>query len=253
MGETVPPDDTDGSVIDGALDNGVLDKPVLDNPVLDNPVWHSMTGSHRGLCTLNAGAGRYHWEITPFGGLADPTDPACWADLARLLDGHSAALVVDPDLVPEGWAVTRYTRGAQMLGTGLAPAPEPDAVPLTSADVPEMLALVERARPGPFLPRTVEMGKYIGIRRGGELIAMAGERLHPTGWTEISAVCTDGTYRGTGLATRLVRAVAEGIRARGEEPFLHVAEDNLNALRLYEALGFHRRRWVDFVGVKKLD
>lgn len=223
----------------------------VDATVLDNTVWQAMAGPHRELCTFHAGAGRYHWEITPFAGVADPTDPACWADLEELLEGHSAALIVDPDLVPPGWEVTRYTRGAQMLGTGLADAPEPDAVALSPEHVPEMLALVARTRPGPFLPRTIEMGNYIGIRSQGELIAMAGERLHPTGWTEISAVCTDEAFRGSGLATRLVRAVAHGVRARGEEPFLHVAEDNLDAIRLYEALGFHRRRWVDFTGVKK--
>jgi ribosomal protein S18 acetylase RimI-like enzyme len=219
--------------------------------VLDNTVWHSMTGAHRALCTFNSGAGRYHWEVAPFAGLADPTDPACWADLEGLLQGHSAALVVDPELVPPGWEVTRYARGAQMLGTDLLPAHEPEAVPLGAENVSEMLALVERARPGPFLPRTVEMGNYLGIRRHHDLIAMAGERLHPTGWAEISAVCTDEAHRGSGLASRLVRAVAAGMRARGQEPFLHVAENNLNAIRLYEALGFHRRRWVDFTGVKK--
>ena len=233
---------------------------MADESVLDNPVWSSMTGRHRGLCQFAPAAedegdgelaGRYHWEVTPFAGLRDPADPTCWAALEEVLAGHSAALVIDPDLVPEGWDVTRYTQGAQMLGTDLADAPEPDAVPLGAADVPEMLALIERARPGPFLIRTVEMGDYIGLRREGELIAMAGERLHPTGWTEISAVCTDATHRGTGLATKLVRAVAAGVRARGEEPFLHVAEDNLNAIRLYEAIGFHRRRWVNFIGVKK--
>ena len=71
-----------------------------------------------------------------------------------------------------------------------------------------MLDLVARTEPGPFLPRTIEMGTYLGIRRGGALVAMAGERLHPPGWTEISAVCTDDAYRSRGLGTRLVLAVA---------------------------------------------
>jgi predicted GNAT family acetyltransferase len=128
----------------------------------------------------------------------------------------------------------------------VAAAPDPEAVRLGAGDVPEMLALVERAQPGPFLPRTVEMGTYLGIRREGRLIAMAGERLHPPGWTEISAVCTDDAFRGQGLATRLVHAVAHGIAERGETPFLHASAANVSAIRLYEALGFRLRRRLTF-------
>jgi predicted GNAT family acetyltransferase len=113
-----------------------------------------------------------------------------------------------------------------------------------------MLALVERTRPGPFLPRTVELGTYLGLRSGGELVAMAGERLHPAGYTEISAVCTDEAHRGRGLATRLVLAVAHGIRQRGEIPFLHAAASNTTAIRLYESLGFRLRATVVFAAVR---
>ena len=90
------------------------------------------------------------------------------------------------------------------------------------------------------------MGTYLGIRHRGRLIALAGERLHPPGWTEISAVCTDPAYRGRGLATRLVRAVAAGIKERDEWPFLHAAADNTNAIRLYESIGFTLRRRTVF-------
>jgi predicted GNAT family acetyltransferase len=107
--------------------------------------------------------------------------------------------------------------------------------------VPEILDLVARTEPGPYLPRTVEMGTYLGIRHDGRLVALAGERLHPPGWTEISAVCTDPDHRGRGLATRLVRAVAAGIRERGDHPFLHAAATNTTAIRLYESIGFTLR------------
>ncbi len=109
-----------------------------------------------------------------------------------------------------------------------------------------MLALIDRTRPGPFLARTIEMGAYVGVRRQGSLIAMAGERLHPPGWTEISAVCTDEGFRGQGLGTRFVRAVAVGIRQRGEQPFLHAAATNDGAMRLYRSLGFEVTRTVSF-------
>ncbi len=109
-----------------------------------------------------------------------------------------------------------------------------------------MLALVERTRPGPFSRRTVELGTYLGHRSepDGRLVAMAGERVHPAGYTEMSAVCTDAEVRKLGLATRLIRAVAAGIEARGETPILHVLADNHSAIRVYEALGFEVRSVV---------
>jgi predicted GNAT family acetyltransferase len=112
-----------------------------------------------------------------------------------------------------------------------------------------MRALVARTRPGPFGPRTHEMGTYLGVVDDGELVAMAGERLHPPGYTEISAVCTDAAHRGRGLATRLVLAVTAGIRERGEVPFLHAAADNVTAIRLYGELGFRLRARPDFVAL----
>ncbi len=120
-----------------------------------------------------------------------------------------------------------------------------EAVHLLEPDVPFVVpgvTLIARTDPGPYRQRTIELGTYLGIRRESALIAMAGERLHPTGWTEISAVCTDPAYRGQGLAGRLVRAVAAGIFERGETPFLHAAATNESALRLYEKLGFTLRR-----------
>jgi predicted GNAT family acetyltransferase len=116
--------------------------------------------------------------------------------------------------------------------------------------VPETLALVERTRPGPLLPWTIELGTYLGIRRDGALVAMAGERLRPVGWTEISAVCTDPSYRGQGLATTLVLALVAGIRARGEHAFMHAAATNTVAIRLYESLGFEIRTRPTFMAVR---
>ncbi len=60
---------------------------------------------------------------------------------------------------------------------------------------------------------------------------MAGERLRPPGWTEISAVCTAPDARGHGLAAHLVRALADRIAARGERAFLHVAATNAQAIK----------------------
>jgi predicted GNAT family acetyltransferase len=129
---------------------------------------------------------------------------------------------------------------------------DPDAVVLTESDVPEILDLVERAKPGPFRKRTIDLGRYLGIRVDGRLVAMAGERFHLPGWTEVSAVCTDPGFRGHGLGARLTMAVAAGILERGELPFLHVAGDNAGAIKLYERLGFEPNHEVTFSSFRRV-
>lgn len=222
---------------------------------LDNPVWSSLSGPHAALANRpglgGAHAGRYQREVCPFGALADPLHPKCWSALETLLEGSAVVLLVDPDQVPADWEVVRAIAGVQMDGSRLRAADDPELVMLTRADVAEMTALVERARPGPFLPRTIEMGTYLGLRRQDPLIAMAGERLRPAGWAEISAVCTDEAFRGRGIGTRLLRAVAANIWRRGEKPFLHTAATNGVAIRLYLSLGFELRRTVSFTYVRK--
>jgi predicted GNAT family acetyltransferase len=135
----------------------------------------------------------------------------------------------------------------QMVAGELAKPSDLDVVRLGRDDTAEMLALAELTEPGPFFSRTPELGRYVGIRRGGRLLAMAGERFRVPGYVEVSAVCTHPDARGEGLAAELTLNVAYEIRAGGDEAFLHVLETNHNAIRLYERLGFFVRRKVDVV------
>ncbi|MFC9454171.1 GNAT family N-acetyltransferase [Streptomyces sp. NPDC056983] len=208
---------------------------------LDNAVWAALTGPHIHFAERLGRAARYPADMYGFAALADPADPAAWADLHTLAGPSTTVRVKGVDRVPSGWEVVGGGRGVQLVDVSLRPEHAPEAVRLGLGDVPEILELVARTRPGPFLARTVELGTYLGIRQQGRLIAMAGERLRLPGWTEISAVCTDPAHRGRGLATRLVRAVAAGIRERGETPFLHAAAANKTAIRLYQSIGFTLR------------
>ena len=70
---------------------------------------------------------------------------------------------------------------------------------------------------------------------------------------EISAVCTDPAWRGHGFASRLTRAVAAGIAARGDVPFLHAIASNTTAIRLYKELGFAHRRDILFWALRRTD
>lgn len=226
----------------------------LDDPespgslgVLDNPGLASLAGPDGRLAERRGRVLRYAGEVCPFVGMPEPPRESDWDDLAALAGpGGTVGFAATTASPPAGWEITLRLKGVQMTGDDVRGAGDPEAVPLGPADVPEMLDLVERTRPGPFLPGTIRLGGYLGIRRGGTLVAMAGERLHPPGWAEVSAVCTDPDHRGQGLAARLIRAVAAPIQQRGERPFLHAAAQNTNAIRLYESLGFRVHRTVVF-------
>ncbi|MGC5247397.1 GNAT family N-acetyltransferase [Gordonia sp. DT219] len=226
-----------------------------DTAVLDDAMWASLTGAHRHLSEGTDRARRYLPTISPFIGIGDAADPQTWADLAQLVGpGQEVAIPAGVDALPEGWSEVISGPGVQMIATdAVAARPFDEAIRLGADDVHDMLALIARTQPGPFLPETYRLGTYLGIRREGTLVAMAGERLHPPGWTEISAVCTDAEFRGQGFATRLVLAVADGIYARGETPFLHAAATNTNAIELYEKLGFVHRSGITFTVVRTPD
>ena len=233
------------------MSGGQYADAVPDTTVLDDPVRSSLTGVHAKFAQTQGRVMRYQPDVSIFS--AFPLDPtgADWDDAVTLFGrgGQMSFSGTAPEL-PSGWEIVMEIPGVQLTGHGVVGVADSEALTLGAPDVPEMLDLVGRTKPGPFLQRTVELGTYRGIRVDGRLAAMAGERTHPTGWTEISAVCTDPDYRGNGLASRLILDVAAGIVARGETPFLHTSADNANAIRLYEQLGFVLRTELTFGAVR---
>jgi ribosomal protein S18 acetylase RimI-like enzyme len=230
--------------------------------VLDNPVWWALNAAQVHLGSATERAARYHPDISPFAAFSGPPTVDHWRDLGGLVGPAGMAAVLGPtDRPPAGWTVVLELTGVQMVHGPSGPhaptfrGPNPQAaggpggddavVALGPDDVDEMLTLVDEAQPGPFLRRTVEFGGYLGVRRRGRLVAMAGQRMSPPGHTEISAVATAPDHRRQGLAGRLVDEVVEVILGRGETPFLHADSRNTGAIRLYESMGFTIRRTVD--------
>lgn len=232
---------------DRITDERPAEHEMTGHALLDNPAVAALTGPHAHFAQRRGGALRYHPDVCPMAALPDSPTARDWSDAAQLVGpGGSLFLPVVTNRPPAEWDTTMDLPGVQMIDAGVDTRPDDEAAPLTAADVPEMTDLVERTRPGPFRPRTIEMGTYLGIRRDGRLIAMGGERLSLPGYTEISAVCTDPDHRGLGLASRLVLDLAHRIRRRGDVPILHADARNIGAIRLYEQLGFVVRREVLF-------
>jgi ribosomal protein S18 acetylase RimI-like enzyme len=226
-----------------------------DDERLDNAVWWALGTQHAAWAETKGRARRYPADVSVFGGV-DVLDDEGW-DQLRSLAGPTGGITLFRAEIPQpppGWAEVRRGRGHQMTVTAealaaeaLAPAEAVSIRPLTSDDLGEVLALVALTEPGPFAERTLEMGRYWGhFDEHGRLVAMAGERMHLDGWTEISAVCTHPSAQGRGLAATLTRHAAAAILDRGEAPFLHVRVGNESARRVYQRLGFTERRTVEF-------
>jgi ribosomal protein S18 acetylase RimI-like enzyme len=222
-----------------------------DSPhVLDNPVWHALQADHARFARGVGPARSYDPEVAAFIAI-ERDSPAAWSVLEQVVGPDETVLLVraGDENPPPAWTRLAGGGGAQMVLGSLADPPvlTDTIVELSADDVPQMLALVELTKPGPFRSRTIELGHYVGVKVDGQLVAMAGERLQPPGYTEISAVCTHPSARGRGLAAALSHHVATGILARGRTPLLHVAEGNDGARRVYERLGFVYRRRFEFV------
>ena len=226
--------------------------------MLDRPVWAALSTRHLSLSVGNALARRYAADVNRFASACDDTPAALGALTDLVLPGDQVFLLQVPEIVvPAGLAAVKAAKGVQMIaarkvyaaGAGAAE----DIVALTDADAAEMLALATLTEPGPFLKRTHTMGAFRGIRIDGRLAAMAGERFRFPGHTEVSGVCTHPDFRGRGLARRLSTAVAAGIEARGERPFLHAWKTNRAAIALYESLGFEIRAEVDVKVLERRD
>lgn len=215
---------------------------------LDRPVWASLTGDHTRLAVGAGAARRYDPTVNVFAGTPDES-PVSLAALAALVGpGEQAALLqVPPPAVPEGLVERRRALGVQLVAkVPLVAEPDDDmgVVALGGEDAADMLALAALTEPGPFLRGTHRMGRFLGIRQRGRLVAMAGERMRPPGFVEVSGVCTHPDARGRGYARRLSRLVAARAAAEGSTAFLHAWTTNSAAITLYRSLGFTVRAEV---------
>jgi predicted GNAT family acetyltransferase len=221
------------------------------NHVLDNPLFNALLSGCKHFASGTDKVKYFPKEVSPFAG----TDDLSAASLSVLYDIMPKARAVvlitaqQPD-IPSQWQVVHQSKVYQMMGDKVLPADTEHAeiMPLTIAHVPQMQSLTQLTNPGPFEERTIEFGNYSGIFNNGQLVAMAGQRLHIDDYIEVSAVCTHPDHLGKGYARALILHTIKQIVAMGKTPFLHVRTDNTRAIEVYKSMGFTIRQEL-FVNV----
>lgn len=214
---------------------------------LDNPIWASLTSRHRACARRAGNAARYPAEIAPFAAAAQ-ADGDALADLAALVEpGESVYLLGSMPAAGAGWRLDAPVALAQMICTQRLPEVEGAAIiELSEEHRADVLALTALVYPHYFRAHTMTLGRYFGIYRDGRLAAMIGERMGSDDFQEISAVCTHPDFGGQGHARRLLVQLSNDNLDRGRTPFLHVSQQNLHALKLYERNGYRLRRDIAF-------
>lgn len=214
---------------------------------LDRPIWHALTTRQADLAIGEGSARRFKPDYAPFAAAADDS-PESLRALADLIGPADSVMLLQrgESPLPPGTSVESAGFGLQLLFDKLPPEQvgietarsEAPVEKLGEANAAEIFDLAQRTQPGPFRARTHQLGDFYGIRRGGQLVAMAGERMKLDGYAEVSGVATDPHFRGRGYAAQLTLAVVEAILARGEVPFLHAYAGNTSAIALYQRIGF---------------
>ena len=212
--------------------------------LLDYPIRTALTTRQERLAEINGPARRYPADIAPFASVEEQS-PENWAALHALMGENQPAVMFTPELVvPSGpLEIVMTVTGEQMIGAPTEfDGTMPDIILLGDDDALEMRALVELTRPGPFGPRTHQLGRFFGIRVDGRLAAITGERMTSGNYIEMTAVCVHPDFRGRRYAQALLAHVSRQIVARGEIPFLHVFSENVSAIALYKRQGMTIRR-----------
>jgi GNAT superfamily N-acetyltransferase len=215
-------------------------------PLLDNVIWHALAGPQAEFSAGTDRVRRYAPGFSPIVGSVDPAAP----DLAALAPfcspGEHFYCGDWTGAAPAGWRIEEESTMFRMVWGGGPPPPDEagEAAPLRPEHARQALALAELTKPGPFGPRTTELGDYFGVFDGPRLVAMAGERMRAGSLREISGVCTHPGHQGRGHARRLMARLVRRELARGETPFLHVMRDNTTARGFYERLGFRNHREI---------
>ena len=227
---------------------------------LDIPAWHSLNQAHKDFAIGDDEIKFYQPHICLFGGIDSKQ-----ADLISFLKNHneldSFFVIGERPLQrsPFGQTSSEFIIEKELICLQMiCSAPikieyTENIVHLNNDYKKQLAELVNLVQPGYFEKDTLLMGGYFGIFKEDKLVAVTGERMKMFDFTEISAVVTHPDFTGKGFAKQLVAYTVNKIFDEGITPYLHVAETNTNAIKLYEKLGFTTRRKISFWKMKRIE
>ncbi|MBB2148145.1 GNAT family N-acetyltransferase [Pedobacter gandavensis] len=213
---------------------------------LDNPVWFSLTESHEKFSVNYGDVKFYHPDYCPFGGFITLDSTAKPLEEYSNLASSFYVVGKQPNYHPSLTLNKELICLQMVLDTPINMEISEDIIPLKAEHKADLLRLVNLVQPGYFKNNTPELGNYYGIYKEKELVAVTGERMKMNDYTEVSAVITHPDHTGKGYARQLVAHTSNQVFLEGKTPYLHVAEINVGAIKLYEKLGFVTRRKISF-------
>ena len=218
---------------------------------LDNPVWHSLNEVHKKYSLTFNNMKCYQVDYCPFGGYENNNLVSKYIDeYANLIDnffivgekpGYSQSLSLKKELVCL----------QMVLDHKIDIEIQEEIVHLNDAYDKELSDLVNLVQPGYFKSKTILLGDYYGIFKNGLLVSVTGERMKMNDFSEVSAVVTHPGHIGKGYARQLIAHTINKISDENKVPYLHVAETNTGAIKLYDKLGFITRRKISFWNFQK--
>lgn len=214
---------------------------VTDNHKLDNPVWYSVSETHKSFGIDFGTIKFYHPDYCPFGGLiAAENIENPISEYAKLVNNFH--VIGHKPTVPDNLKLNHELICLQMIIHERIEGESKDQiVKLGEEHLEDLLGLVKIVYPDYFKKKTSSLGNYYGIYKNNQLVAVTGERMQMSEYTEVSAVITHPEHTGKGYAKQLVAHTVNAILEQNKTPFLHVAESNVGAIKLYEKLGFQTR------------